>query len=62
MSSTIGAVLLQILAVVLPWFGITVGTEALTTTIQTFVLIAGGLWIWFERVKRGDVNLFGVRK
>jgi len=62
MSTTISAVILQMLAVILPWFGITIGTEALTTTIQTIVLIGGGLWIWFERAKRGDVKWFGGRK
>ena len=62
MSTTISAVIINLLAVLLPLAGITVGSDALTTTIQTVTAIATGLWIWKERVKKGDINKFGVRK
>ena len=61
MSTSILAVITQLLVVVLPLLGINVGSEALTTTIQTIVVVGAGLWVWKERVARGDVNVFGVR-
>lgn len=62
MSTTISAVIINLLATVLPLLGVTVGTESLTTTLQTLVAIATGVWIWYQRVQRGDVNVAGVRK
>lgn len=47
---------------VLPTLGITLGAEEIQTTVQTVVALVTGLYIWSERVKRGDVNVFGVRK
>lgn len=61
-STTIIAVVVQLLAVLLPLIGIEVGTEQLTTTAQTIVVIGSGLWIWKERVARGDVTFAGKRK
>ena len=62
MSTTIIAVIIQLLSLFLPMLGVEVGTEALTTTVQTIVMIGSGLWIWKERVARGDVTTIGVRK
>ena len=62
MSTVISSVVLQLLAVVLPLLGINVGSEALTTTLSTLVVIGSGAWIWYKRVSAGDVNAFGVRK
>ena len=62
MSTTIIAVLVQLLSVGLPLLGITVGTEELTTTASTIAIIVTGIWIWRERVKVGDVSAMGVRK
>ena len=61
-STTILAVLVQLLVVILPKFGIVIGTEELTATAQTIVVVASGLWIWFQRYQRGDVKLFGGYK
>ena len=61
MSTTISGVLLQLAAVILPMLGISIGTDELTSAIQTIVVIATGLWIWYERVKKGGVNWFGKR-
>ena len=61
MSTTIGSVLLQFAAILLPMLGIDVGTEQLTTTIQTLVIVLTGVWIWYERVKKGGVNWFGAK-
>lgn len=69
MSSTISAVILNILVTVLPWLGITVGTDQLTTTIQVLVAVGTGLYIWWQRTlmkKVGragsDVSIAGVKK
>lgn len=61
-STTILAVIVQLLVVILPMFGITVGSEELTATAQTIIVITTGLWIWWQRLQRGDVKLFGGYK
>jgi len=62
MSTTISAVVINLLAVLLPLLGVHVGDAALTTTIQTLIAVGTGLWIWAERVRRGDVTALGRRK
>ena len=62
MSTTITSVLAQLLVVILPMFGVRVGTDELTAAIQTIVVIGTGLYIWVERVRKGDVKWFGGRK
>lgn len=59
-SSTYTAVIVNILATILPLLGISVGSEAITTTIQTVVAIVTGLWILVERIKKGDITIFGT--
>lgn len=70
MSTQVIAVIITLLATFLPKLGITIGTEALTTTIQSILVVGSGLWIWYQRVHNlsrvpagsGDVNAIGVRK
>ena len=62
MSTTIVSVIINLLSVVLPLIGIQIGSDSLTTTIQTIVAIVTGLWIWKERIGRGDVNIVGMKK
>ena len=62
MSTTIIASIASILAVVLPMLEIEIGSDELTTTITTIVVVVGGLWTWKERVSKGDVTALGVRK
>lgn len=62
MSTTIIAVIVNLLAIILPLFGVTIGSDALTTTVQTIFAIGSGLWIWKERVSRGDITVAGIRK
>ena len=62
MSTTISAVVLQFLAVLLPFLGIKVGSDELTTTVSTIVIVASGIWVWLERVRRGDVKWFGAKR
>ena len=61
-STTISAVIINLLAVILPLMGITIGSDALTTTIQTIIALGTGIWIWIRRVKKGGVNFAGIRK
>lgn len=61
MSTTILAVVINLLATILPQIGIEIGSEALTTTASTLLTIGTGLWIWYQRVKRGDVSVVGKR-
>jgi hypothetical protein len=60
-STTILAVIVQILAVTLPKMGVEVGTEALTQTVSTLAVIGAGVWVWIQRAKRGDVSALGRR-
>ena len=62
MSTTYTAVILNILSFILPKIGIEVGSEAVTTTVQTIVTIATGIWILVERYKKGGITIFGTRK
>lgn len=60
-STTYIAAVVAILAQILPFFGIIVGTEELTTTLQTIVTVVSGLWIMKERLGRGDISVLGVK-
>lgn len=62
MSTTILAVVINLLAVLLPKIGVHLPTEQLTDAAQTIVAVATGVWIWYRRVKRGDVNAAGFPK
>lgn len=62
MSTTVIASIVSILAVVLPLLGVEAGSEQLTVAAQTILVVVSGLWVWFQRVQRSDVNLAGIRK
>lgn len=61
-SSTYLATFIAVAAQILPLLGIEVGTEALTTTVQTIIMVCSGIWILKERFARGDITVAGVRK
>jgi len=61
-SQTYIAVIVNVLSFLLPHFGITIGSEELTTTIQTIIILVSGLWILIRRKKVGDVSALGFRK
>lgn len=61
MSKTISSVFLQLAVVFLPMMGIRVGSDELTVAVQTITVVVTGLVIWFERIRKGDVNIFGVK-
>lgn len=62
MSQTISAVVINLLVMVLPLIGVSVGSEQLTNAVQVIVAIATGAWIWYRRVQVGDVTPLGLRK
>lgn len=55
------AVIVNILSFVLPQLGVNVGSEALTTTLQTLVTVGSGLYLLLKRYKRGGVSVAGFR-
>lgn len=62
MSTTIIAVIINLLSMLLPLVGVQIGTDALTNAVQVVVAVGTGLWIYFRRVQQGDVTLAGVSK
>lgn len=62
MSSTIVSVFVTLLAMILPYFGVSVGSDQLTQAAQTIIVIGAGIWIWYQRFKKGDITPIGVRK
>lgn len=61
MSQTYLSTLVMVLAAVLPKLGITIGSAELTTTIQTILVVGGGLWVLVRRYQAGGVNVLGKR-
>ena len=62
MSTTIVSMIIVILGTLLPKFGIEVGSEALTTTVSTILVVGAAIWAWIRRVNQGDVTPLGKRK
>lgn len=61
-STTYVAVIVNLLSFALPHLGISVGSEQLTTTIQTLITLGTGIWILIERYRKGGVTVSGFRK
>lgn len=61
MSSTVLSVIVSMAAMILPTLGITVESKALETTIQTILVLATGLWVWYRHVadSGGKLTVFG---
>ncbi len=62
MSVTYISTFVIVLGQILNWFGITVGTEELTTTVTTLGTILLGLWVMYDRFGKGDITIAGTRK
>lgn len=62
MSPTYISTIVLILAQVLPWLGIQVGGEALTTTASTLITVVAGVVILVRRLQKGDITVFGKSK
>ena len=61
-SQTIGAVVVQLLTIVLPMIGVNLGNTQLTGAVQTIIIVVAGIWIWVRRVQGGGVTAAGFRK
>lgn len=61
-SQTYIAVIVMVLAQILPHLGVTIANDSLTTTISTIVTLAGAVWALVRRYKAGGVNVVGLRK
>jgi hypothetical protein len=69
LSSQNVAVIINLIAVGLPYIGVHASTPDITTTIQTIVAILTGAWIWYKRTQLqqapnnvGDVTFAGIKK
>lgn len=62
MSQTIASVMIQLLTIILPIMGVRVGSDQLTSAIQTVIVVITGIYIWIRRVQQKDVTALGVRK
>ena len=61
-STTYISVIVAVVAELLKWSGVEVGSEALTTTVLTVVQVASAIWILIERFKKGGISALGVKK
>lgn len=56
------AVIVNVLAFLLPKMGIIIGSDSLTTTVTTIATLASGIYLLYKRYTRGGVNLLGFRE
>lgn len=61
MSTEIIAVIINIVATILPKMGIQIGSAELTTAVNVVLTLATGIYLWYKRYQRGGVNVAGVR-
>lgn len=60
-SATV-SIVVMVLAAILPHFGITIGNEALTTTVETIIELGLGTFVYFRHKKVvGAANAVGAR-
>lgn len=62
MSTTIASVFILLASQLFPLIGIEIGSEELTNLVSTIVAIGTGIYLWYKRVKVGDVKVSGARK
>ena len=69
MTPQLIAVLANLIAQVLPFIGVSLGTDAITTAIQVIVAIVSGIWILIDRAtlkkvgrSESDATLGGLKK
>lgn len=62
MSTKVIASIATLLVTFLPMFGIELGAEAITTTVQSVVVIGSAIWVWYRTVSKEDVSPLGMRK
>ena len=60
-APTYVSAIVLILSNVLTYFGINVGSEALTTTLNTLITVGFGLFIMYRQVKTGASTIAGTK-
>lgn len=61
MSQTILGIIVMLASVLLPKIGLNIGSDQLTSTISTIVLIVAAAWAWYARHRLGGINVAGIR-
>lgn len=62
MSQEIISVFVILLSAILPKIGVTIGNDALTTTLTTILTVASAIVIWVRRHQQGDIKWYGAKK
>lgn len=60
-STTYLAQIVILVAFALKVFKIEISTEELTTIISSIMVLGGALWTLYQRHKKGDINVVGVK-
>ena len=60
-APTFVSAIVLILSNVLTYIGIEIGSEALTTTLNTLITVGVGLFVMFRQVKTGRSTVAGTR-
>ena len=61
-SQTYIGILVSLLGSLLPRIGVEIGSEDLTITVSVLVTIAGSIWAFWGRFRKGDISALGVKK
>lgn len=61
-STTYIAVIVNLLSVILPKVGVEVGSDQLTSALQTLIAVASGIYLLIKRYREGGISVLGVRK
>lgn len=61
-STTYIAVIVNLLAVLLPKVGVEIGSDQLTSALQTLVAVASGVYLLIKRYRQGGVSILGVKR
>lgn len=62
MSKTYIGIIVSLLAIYLPKWGLEIGSADLTTTVSVIFQLGGAILAFYGRYSLGGVNLAGLRK
>lgn len=62
MSQTYVGIIVMLLSTFLPKLGVTIDNDSLTTTISVLLTLAGALWAFWGRYRKGGITVAGMRK
>ena len=62
MSQIYVSAVVAILAQLLPYIGVSLGSEELTQAVSAFITVIAALWVMIRRLKQGDIGVFGGRR